>query len=76
MTREGQTQHEQTRELAASEAGVPLSQRQTEEAYAAFIHLQHVTILCGGADIHLPLWRARLTEITGWTFGTTTTEDV
>jgi hypothetical protein len=69
MTRRGQAQHISTRGLAASPNGEPLSQVQTEEAYAAFIHLQHVTIMNGGVGIHVPLWRARLTEITGWTFG-------
>ena len=70
MTRLGQEQHVEARGRAATGEAAPLTQAETEEAYAAFIHLQHVTILTGGAEIRLPLWRARLTEITGWTFGT------
>jgi hypothetical protein len=70
VTRQGQAQHTVTRDFAASAEGESLSGAETEEAYAAFIHLQNVTINASGGEIHLPLWRARLTEITGWTFGT------
>lgn len=69
MTRQGHDQHVQKRELAATGVGGPLSVEQTEEAYPAYIHLQHVTIMSGAAKIHVALWRARLMEITGWTFG-------
>ncbi|MFC8537057.1 hypothetical protein ACFUJY_24510 [Streptomyces sp. NPDC057249] len=35
-----------------------------------WIHLRDATLICGGAaPLRLPLWRGRLSDVSGWTLG-------
>jgi len=47
----------------------PLSPEQLEEFAPDYIHLRDVSVLVGGQATQLPVWRGRLSELTGWTVG-------
>jgi hypothetical protein len=51
--------------------GERLSNEQLDEYSPNYIHLQQVTVRDGTGQFQLPLWRGRLSEVTGWTLSPT-----
>jgi hypothetical protein len=68
---------EMTGELAASSREVVQSRIDDDRPLAAyrFIHMRDVRITAGGITQFVPLWRAQVSKVSGWSIGSTNTPE-